>query len=87
MIMFRSLSAHVNYWQKSGNSCRNLGAIAAVHESAFGTKRTSGRAQSMSTFGRIADITLKQFFTGRQRGWVAPVPCNRVPTPCRRSLL
>jgi hypothetical protein len=25
MIMFRSPSAHVNYWRKSGNTCRKPG--------------------------------------------------------------
>src|SRR6516225_9357951 len=30
--------------------------FAAVHDSAFGTKRTSRRAQSMSAFGGKADI-------------------------------
>ena len=30
--------------------------FAAMHMSAFGTKRTSGRAQSMSAFGAKADI-------------------------------
>jgi response regulator receiver domain-containing protein len=51
MITFRSPSAHVNYWQKSGNTCPKLASFAAVHESVFGTKRTSGHAQSMSAFG------------------------------------
>jgi hypothetical protein len=37
MIMFRSPSAHVKYWQKSGNTCHKLVVIVAVHESAFGT--------------------------------------------------
>ena len=40
MIMFRSPSAHVNYWRKSGNTCPSAALFAAVHESAFGTKRT-----------------------------------------------
>jgi len=51
MITFRSPSAHVNYWRKSGNTCRK------VHESAFGTKRTSKLCPIMSAFGGIADIT------------------------------
>src|SRR5262249_3930860 len=39
-----------DYWQ------RNATLICAVHESAFGTKRTSRHAQSMSAFGGKADI-------------------------------
>ena len=35
---------------------RNRLIFAATHMSAFGTKRTSGRAQSMSAFGGKADI-------------------------------
>jgi hypothetical protein len=50
MIMFRSPSAHVSYWRKSANSCLKRASIAAVHESAFGTKRTSHALKLMSAF-------------------------------------
>src|SRR5215469_12751371 len=37
----------------------SLGLIAAVHESACGTKRTSRHAQPMSAFGGKADMVRK----------------------------
>jgi hypothetical protein len=45
-----------NYWRKSGNTYRSQALIAAVHESAYGTCRTSNRRPSMSAFGGRADI-------------------------------
>ena len=38
---------------KSGNTCHKLGVIAAPHESAFGTKRTSQDHRSMSALRNI----------------------------------
>jgi hypothetical protein len=46
-----------NWSQELGNNCPKLGLIAAVHESAYGTKRTFNSRPAMSAFGGKADMT------------------------------
>src|SRR5215469_16291458 len=49
--------------------------------SAFGTKRTSRHAQSMSAFGGKADIATFTILWGRQTRCAPQFLCGRVPTP------
>ena len=60
-ITFRSPLAHVNCWRKSGNTCPSAALVAALHESAFSTKRTSNCRSTMSAFGGKADIAISEF--------------------------
>src|SRR6516165_5469599 len=51
-----SLTAHTNYSREFAITCNSAGVFAAVHESAFGTKRTFRGSVAMSAFGGKADI-------------------------------
>ena len=56
-----SLTAHTNYWRKSAITCtERLRSVAAVHEFAFGPKRTLPPCRAMSAFGGKADISGRQ---------------------------
>src|SRR6516165_2794724 len=58
MTTCRSLTARATCWQKFVSTCSSRSRIAAVHLSAFGTKRTSQPCRTMSAFGGKADIKL-----------------------------
>ena len=59
MITCRSHSAHVNYWQKLGNTCPKLGIVAAVHESQFADPVEAGFVGSLGRpDGTFSGLTL-----------------------------
>src|SRR6516225_11045656 len=59
-----SLTAHTNYSREFPNTCNSAGVFAAVHESAFGTKRTCQSRSAMSAFEGKADMTRAGFYVG-----------------------